>query len=281
MRRIMVAANWKMNKTATESAAFLREFRTLSLDSEVDVVFAVPALNIPSAAEAVTGSQLRIAAQNMHFEQQGAYTGEISASMLVDLGVPYVVIGHSERRQYFTESDDGVNRKAISAHAAGIIPIICVGETLTQREQGITFDVVRMQVKIALKDLSAHQINDTIIAYEPIWAIGTGKTATSQQAEEVCADIRTCIARISSDDTAQKVRILYGGSVTPDNAAELFGMPNIDGGACWGRLIKTGFHQDRQLQGPIDNMIRKLIRAYEPFGYDPLPYGHTDLMNGL
>ena len=243
MRKKIIAGNWKMNNTASQTAAFLSEFKGVVAGADADVVFGIPAINIPAALQAVEGSNVKIAAQNMHFEESGAFTGEISAAMLKDLGVEYVILGHSERRQYFAETDETVNKKTLKAHEAGITPIVCVGELLEQREQGVTFDLVRLQTKIALKGLTPDQVKATVIAYEPVWAIGTGRTATSEQAEEVCADIRNCIAEVYGQDVADEVRIQYGGSVSPANANELFHMPNIDGGLVGGASLKMDFEK--------------------------------------
>ena len=205
----------------------------------MDVVVCPPFVCIAAAAEALKGSNVRLGAQNMHFEQSGAYTGEISPGMLKSLGVEYVILGHSERRQYFGETDEGVNRKAKAAIAEGITPIICVGETLEQRESGITTEIVRNQTKLALQGITAEQAAAVVIAYEPIWAIGTGKTATSQDANETIGTIRAEVAEVLGADTAAKVRIQYGGSMKPANAAELMAMPEIDGGLIGGAALKA------------------------------------------
>ena len=177
----------------------------------------------------------------MYFEEKGAYTGEISPNMLVDAGVKYVIIGHSERREYFAETDETVNKKVLKAFEHGLTPIICCGETLTQREQGITLDWIRQQIKIAFQNVTAEQAKTAVIAYEPIWAIGTGKTATSDQAEEVCGAIRACIVEVYDEATAAEIRIQYGGSVNAGNAAELFAKPDIDGGLVGGASLKPDF----------------------------------------
>ena len=207
----------------------------------MDVVFCVPAIDIIPAMEAAKGTNINIGAENMYFEDSGAYTGEISPKMLADAGVKYVVIGHSERREYFAETDETVNKKVLKALEYGITPIICCGETLTQREQGITIDWIRQQIKIAFLNVTADQAKTTVIAYEPIWAIGTGKTATTEQAEEVCAAIRVCIGEIYDQATAEAIRIQYGGSVNAGNAAELFAQPDIDGGLVGGASLKPDF----------------------------------------
>ncbi|SEP92260.1 triosephosphate isomerase [Lachnospiraceae bacterium RM5] len=241
MRKKIVAGNWKMNMTKTEALALIDELKPLVASDEVDVVFCVPAIDIIPAVEAVKGTNIEIGAENMYFEESGAYTGEISPNMLVDAGVKYVIIGHSERREYFAETDETVNKKVLKAFEHGITPIICCGESLTQREQGITIDWIRQQIKIAFLNVTADQAKKAVIAYEPIWAIGTGKTATSDQAEEVCGAIRECIKEIYDDATAEEIRIQYGGSVNAGNAAELFAKPDIDGGLVGGASLKPDF----------------------------------------
>lgn len=240
-RRKIIAGNWKMNKTPSEAAALVNELKPLVANDEVDVVFCVPAIDIIPAMEAAKGSNIEIGAENMYFEDKGAYTGETAPNMLTDLGVKYVIIGHSERREYFAETDETVNKKVLKAFECGITPIVCCGETLKQREQGITIDWIRMQIKIAFLNVSAAQAAKAVIAYEPIWAIGTGKTATTEQAQEVCAAIRACIAEIYDKSTAESIRIQYGGSVNAGNAAELFAQPDIDGGLVGGASLKPEF----------------------------------------
>jgi len=237
-RTIMAAGNWKMNKTPSEAKAFVESLKGFVADAKSEVVVGVPFVCIPAVVEAAKGSNIKVAAQNVHWEASGAYTGEVSCAMLKELGVDYVIIGHSERREYFAETDEMVNKKARAILDAGMVPIICCGESLTQREQGVTAEHVRYQVKIALLGLTAEEVSRLVIAYEPIWAIGTGKTATSEQAEEVCAIIRDLIAELYSRDVAEKTRILYGGRVKASNAAELFSMPNIDGGLVGGASLK-------------------------------------------
>lgn len=237
-RKIIAAGNWKMNKTAGEAAEFVEALKARVSDANSEVVVGVPFVCLPGAIEASKGSNVKVAAQNMHWEEKGAFTGEISGAMLSELGVDYVIIGHSERRQYFGETDQTVNKKVHAAFKYGLKPIVCVGESLTQREQGVTAEHVRYQVKIALLGLSLEQIKDTVIAYEPIWAIGTGKTATNEQAEEVCAIIRNCVGEVYGSEAAEAVRIQYGGSVNSSNASELFAMPNIDGGLVGGASLK-------------------------------------------
>ena len=241
MRKKIIAGNWKMNMTPTEAVNLVNTLKPLVNNEDVDVVFCVPAIDIIPAMEAAKGTNIHIGAENMYFEESGAYTGEISPKMLEDAGVKYVVIGHSERRVYFAETDETVNKKVLKALEHGITPIICCGESLTQREQGITIDWIRQQIKIAFLNVTADQAKTTVIAYEPIWAIGTGKTATTEQAEEVCAAIRACIGEIYDEATADAIRIQYGGSVNAGNAAELFAQPNIDGGLVGGASLKPDF----------------------------------------
>lgn len=241
MRRKIIAGNWKMNKTPSEAIALINELKPLVATDEADVVFCVPAIDIVIAVEAAKDSNIEIGAENMYFEESGAYTGEISPSMLTDVGVKYVIIGHSERREYFGETDEIVNKKVKKAFEHGITPIVCCGETLTQREQGVTIDFIRQQIKIAFLDITSEQAASAVIAYEPIWAIGTGKVATSAQAQEVCAAIRKCIEEVYDHATAESIRIQYGGSVTADSAAELFAQPDIDGGLVGGASLKPDF----------------------------------------
>ena len=240
-RKKIIAGNWKMNMTPTEAVALVNELKPLVANDEVDVVFCVPAIDIIPAMEAAKGSNIHIGAENMYFEEKGAFTGEISPNMLVDAGVKYVVIGHSERREYFAETDETVNKKVLKAFEHGITPIICCGESLTQREQGITIDWIRQQIKIAFLNVTADQAKTAVSAYEPIWAIGTGKVATTEQAEEVCAAIRACIGEIYDEATAEAIRIQYGGSVSASSAPELFAQPNIDGGLVGGASLKPDF----------------------------------------
>lgn len=241
MRKKIIAGNWKMNKTPSETVTLINELKPLVANDDVDVVFCVPAISLTTALEAAKGSNIEIGAENMYFEESGAFTGEIAPNMLTDIGVKYVILGHSERREYFAETDETVNKKVLKAFEHGITPIICCGETLTQREQGITIDWIRQQIKIAFLNVTADQAKTAVIAYEPIWAIGTGKTATSDQAEEVCAAIRACIKEIYDDATAAAIRIQYGGSVNAANAAELFAKEDIDGGLVGGASLKPDF----------------------------------------
>ena len=242
-RKKIIAGNWKMNKTPSEAVALVNELKPLVANDEVDVVFCVPAIDIIPCMEAAKGSNIQIGAENMYFEESGAYTGEIAPNMLTDAGVNYVVLGHSERRGYFAETDETVNKKVLKAFEHGITPIICCGESLTQRKQGIYIDWIRMQIKIAFQNVTADQAKTAVIAYEPIWAIGTGKTATTEQAQEVCAEIRKCIAEIYDDATAAAIRIQYGGSVNAKTAPDLFAQADIDGGLVGGASLKADFGQ--------------------------------------
>lgn len=240
-RKKIIAGNWKMNMTPTEAVALVNELKPLVVNDEVDVVFCVPAIDIIPAMEAAKGTNINIGAENMYFEEKGAFTGEISPNMLVDAGVKYVIVGHSERREYFAETDETVNKKVLKAFEHGLTPIICCGESLTQREQGITIDWIRQQIKIAFLNVTADQAKTAVIAYEPIWAIGTGKVATTEQAQEVCAAIRVCIGEIYDEATAEAIRIQYGGSVSASSAAELFAQADIDGGLVGGASLKPDF----------------------------------------
>lgn len=243
MRKKIIAGNWKMNKTKNEAIKLIETLKTLVKNDEVDVVFCPPFVSLMAAIEAVKGTNIAIGAQNMYYEESGAYTGEIAPNMLQELGVEYVILGHSERRAYFAETDIAINKKVLKAFEHNLIPIICVGESLEQREQGITVDLVRMQTKIALKDVTKENAKKVVIAYEPIWAIGTGKTATTEQAEEVCAAIRQVVKEIYDQEVSNAIRIQYGGSVNAFNASELFNQANIDGGLVGGASLKTDFGQ--------------------------------------
>ena len=243
MRKKIVAGNWKMNKTPSEAVELVNMLKPLCANEDVDVVFCVPAIDIIPAMEAAKGSNIAIGAENMYYEESGAYTGEISPAMLVDAGVKYVVLGHSERREYFAETNETVNKKMLKAFEHGITPIMCCGETLEQREQGVTMDFIRQQVKVGFLNVTADQAKTAVIAYEPIWAIGTGKTATTEQAQEVCAEIRKCIAEIYDDATAAAIRIQYGGSVIAKTAPDLFAQADIDGGLVGGASLKADFGQ--------------------------------------
>ncbi|MCF0122100.1 MAG: triose-phosphate isomerase [Lachnospiraceae bacterium] len=240
-RNKIIAGNWKMNMTPSEAVTLLETLKPLLHNDEVEVVFGVPAIDIIPVVEACKGTNIKIAAENMYFEEKGAYTGEISPGMLVDAGVRYVILGHSERRTYFHETDEDINKKVLKAFEHGLIPIMCCGESLKQRKQGITMDWIRQQVKVGLQNVTADQAKIAVIAYEPIWAIGTGIAATNVQAEEICKEIRECIAEMYDTNTAQKIHILYGGSVNADNAAGLFIMEDIDGCLAGGASLKQDF----------------------------------------
>ncbi len=240
-RRKIIAGNWKMNMTPTEAVALVELLKPLVNNEEVDVVYCVPAIDIVPVAKAVEGTNVAVGAENFYIEDKGAYTGEISAPMLLDAGVKYVIIGHSERREYFKEDDAFLNKKVKKAFEAGLTPILCCGETLEQREMGVTLDWINLQIKSDLAGVTAEQVASMVIAYEPIWAIGTGMTATSDQAQEVCKAIRETIAGLYGTDTAEKVRIQYGGSMNAGNCAELLAKPDIDGGLIGGASLKADF----------------------------------------
>lgn len=227
-----------MNKTPSEAKALAEAIAAKSADAKCDVVICPTAICIPAAVEAVKGSSVAVGAQNVHFKESGAYTGELAANMLTEAGVKYVIIGHSERRQYFGETDETVNLRTKAALAAGLLPIVCVGESLTEREQGIMDDTVRRQTKIALLGVSAEDAKKVVIAYEPVWAIGTGKTATADQANEVCGIIRETVKGLYGSEVSDVIRIQYGGSMNAGNAAELLAKPNIDGGLIGGASLK-------------------------------------------
>ena len=238
-RKTVIAGNWKMNMTATETKKFAEELkRVMPRAKWCDTVICVPACNIPTAAKVFKELRISVGAENLYYEEKGAYTGEISAAMLRDLGVKYVIIGHSERRQYFGETDTAVNRKVHAALDAGLSPIICVGESESQREMGVTQDWIALQVKTALYGVPAERLRRCVIAYEPIWAIGTGKTATAQQAGEVCTHIRATIRGLYGARVARSVTIQYGGSMNPKNAQELLAQPDVDGGLIGGASLK-------------------------------------------
>jgi len=237
MRKPIIAGNWKMNKTRAEAIELVEALKPLVKDAECDVVVCVPFTDIYAVAEAVKGTNIHLGAQNVHFAEKGAYTGEISADMLLEAGVEYVIIGHSERRQYFGETDETVNKRTLTALAKGLTPIVCVGETLEERETGKTEEVLKGQIVNGLKDVE--DIKQVVIAYEPIWAIGTGKTATSEQANETIAFIRKTVAETFCPKCAEKVRIQYGGSMNAKNAHELMSMPEIDGGLIGGASLKA------------------------------------------
>lgn len=239
MAKYVIAGNWKMNKTPAEAVALIEELKPLVADAACDVVVAVPFVDIPAALEAVKGSQIAVGAQNCHWETAGAFTGEVSAPMLAEMGVKYVIIGHSERRQYFGETDLTVQKRVRAALNAGLTVILCVGETLEQREQGITGEICSLQTKIALGGVSKEEMARVIIAYEPVWAIGTGRTATAQQANEVCGLIRDTLAALYDQEVANNTVIQYGGSMNAANAAELLAQPHVNGGLIGGASLKA------------------------------------------
>ena len=241
MRKKIIAGNWKMNKTPSEAVELAKMLKAKVDTDKSDVVFCVPAIDIIPVGEVIKGTNIALGAENVYFEDKGAYTGEISAPMLKDAGVKYVIVGHSERRQYFGETDEDVNKKIKKILEYGMTPIMCCGETLEQREMDITIEHIRMQIKKGLYGLTAKDVEKVVIAYEPIWAIGTGKTATSQQAQEVCAEVRKVVGEVYGADTAEKMRVQYGGSVNGKNAAELFAMADIDGGLVGGASLKEDF----------------------------------------
>ena len=237
-RKTIIAGNWKMNKTASETKKFAEELKALLPKAKwCDIVVCVPSVNIAAALKGFKDARVSVGAQNVFYEKSGAYTGEVSADMLKDLGVKYVIIGHSERRQYFGETDFTVNRKVLAALEAGLHPIICVGETLEQRELGITMELIALQVKSALAGVPAEKLRKCVIAYEPVWAIGTGKTATPEQAEEVCEHIRAVIRKLYGAKVARAISILYGGSMNEKNAYDLLAQPDIDGGLIGGASL--------------------------------------------
>ncbi len=239
-RKTIIAGNWKMNKTLTETRAFAEEFKPLlGKPKWCEVVLCVPFVNIPAAVRLFKDTRVSIGAQNMHYEESGAYTGEVSAEMLKELGVKYVILGHSERRQYYNETDAAVNKKVHAALEAGLRPIVCVGESLEQRQLGVTMDLISYQVKAALAGVSPDKIRHVVIAYEPLWAIGTGKTATAEQAGEVCEAIRAVIRKMHGARLARAVTIQYGGSMNAKNAAELLAQDDVDGGLIGGASLKS------------------------------------------
>ena len=238
-RTRLVAGNWKMNKTAAEAKAFFEAFNAMPQTAGSEVVFCVPFTSLETAVAMTEGTGIGIGAQNIHFANEGAFTGEISADMVKATGAKWVVLGHSERREYFAETDDTVNKKIKKALEKGITPIVCCGESLAQREGGVTFAWIASQLRLGYVGIAAADAKKTVIAYEPIWAIGTGKVATDEQAQEVCAFIRKELSAMYDAQTADEIRILYGGSVSPDSAAGLFAMPDIDGGLVGGASLSA------------------------------------------
>ena len=239
MRKKVIAGNWKMNMLPNEAISMITELTSLVKETENEVVLCVPYIDLFYSILTAQGTNIKIGAQNMHYEEKGAYTGEVSGKMLKSIGVEYVIIGHSERRQYFNETDETVNKKIKAAFENSLKPIVCVGETLEEREAGKAFEIIENQTKKALEGLTEEQVANTIIAYEPIWAIGTGKTATSNDANEACKKIREKIAKIYGQNTAERVIIQYGGSMKPENAKELLEMSDIDGGLIGGASLKA------------------------------------------
>ena len=237
--KAVIAGHWKVNKNRAEAKALITDLKPLVADASCDVVICVPYTNLETALAATEGTNIKVGAENCHFEKSGAFTGEISSDMLTEMGVEYVIIGHSERRQYFGETDVTVNKRTKAAIAAGLNVILCVGEMLEDRENGITAELVAMQTKIALKDVSKEELKQVIIAYEPVWAIGTGKTATAEQANEVCAIIRSVIAQMYDQAAADAMTIQYGGSMNAKNAEELVAQPDVDGGLIGGAALKA------------------------------------------
>ena len=253
-RKTIIAGNWKMNKTASETVAYASEIKPLLPKARAcESVICVPALNITTAQKALKGTKIHVGAETVHYEAKGAYTGEMSTNMLTDIGVKYVIIGHSERREYYGETDFTVNKKVLAALEAGLTPIVCVGESLEQRELNVQMELLDYQVMVALAGVTQEQMKHIVIAYEPIWAIGTGKTATAEQAQEVCEHIRATIRKKYDARTARAVSILYGGSMNAGNAGELLAMPDIDGGLIGGAALKpVDFAKIIEISGTIE-----------------------------
>ena len=239
MGKYIIAGNWKMNKLPSETYDFVKEVVEATKGASCEVVCCTPYVCLAPAIEAAKGTHVKIGAENLHFEDKGAFTGEVSADMLVDLGVEYVIIGHSERREYNNETDETVNLKTKKALEKGLVPIVCCGESLEEREAGITMDLITIQIKKAFANISAADAAKVVVAYEPIWAIGTGKTATDEQAEEVCGAIRELLVNLYDAETAKAVTIQYGGSMNAANCAGLLAKPNIDGGLIGGASLKA------------------------------------------
>lgn len=239
VRKAIIAGNWKMNKNRAEAKALIEELKPLAAGASCEVVICVPFTNLETALAATEGTNIHVGAENVHFAKSGAYTGEISADMLTEMGVEYVIVGHSERRQYFGETDETVNLRTKAALEAGLKVIVCVGEMLKDRENGITAELVALQTKIALKDVTEEQLKNVVIAYEPVWAIGTGKTATAEQANEVCALIRKVVAEMYNEAAAEALTIQYGGSMNAKNCEELVAQPDVDGGLIGGAALKA------------------------------------------
>lgn len=238
MRKPIIAGNWKMHKTIAEGVAFINAVKAEIVDTDVEALVCAPFTLLPSLVEAAKGTSIKIGAQNMHFEDKGAFTGEVSADMLLDIGVTHVIIGHSERRQYFAETDETVNKKAIKALQKGLTPIVCCGETLEQREAGETKSLCKVQIEKAFAGISAADAPKVVVAYEPIWAIGTGKTASSQDANDVIAYIREVLENVYGDEVSEEIRIQYGGSVKPSNVEEIMNEADIDGALVGGASLE-------------------------------------------
>lgn len=239
LRKAVIAGNWKMNNTPAETMALINEMKPLVAGADCDVVICAPFVDLQAALDAAEGSNIKIGAENCHWAEKGAFTGEVSAPMLKAMGVPYVIIGHSERRQYFGETDETVNKRVRAALDCGLTVILCVGEVLEEREQGVTFEIVGKQTKVALQGVSENELKNVIIAYEPVWAIGTGKTATAEQADEVNGYIREVIAGLYSKEAADAFVVQYGGSMNAANAEELLDKENVDGGLIGGASLKA------------------------------------------
>ena len=239
MGKYVIAGNWKMNKTPAEATALINEIKPLVADAKVDVIVGVPFIDLQAALDTTKGTKIGVAAQNCHWEKSGAFTGEIAAEMLKEMGVGYVILGHSERRTYFGDTNESVQKRVRGALDAGLTVILCVGEYLEQREQGITGEIVATQVKVALGGVSAEELKRVIIAYEPVWAIGTGKTATAEQANEVCALIRDVVKGLYNEAAAKELTIQYGGSMNAKNAEELLAQSDVDGGLIGGAALKA------------------------------------------
>lgn len=239
MGKYIIAGNWKMNKLPSETYDYVKEVVAATEGAQCEVVCCCPYVNLAEAVRAAKNTHVKIGAENLHFEDKGAFTGEVSADMLCDIGVDYVIIGHSERRQYFAETDETVNAKVLKALEKNLLPILCVGESLEEREAGITMDLITIQIKKAFANVTAEDAKKVVVAYEPIWAIGTGKTATAEQAEEVCNGIRKVLANLYDNTTAEAITIQYGGSMNAANAAELLAKENIDGGLIGGASLKS------------------------------------------
>ena len=243
LRKAIIAGNWKMNKNRKEAAELIEALKPIAADKTCGVIICVPFTNLETALRLTEGTNIEVGAENVHFEEKGAFTGEISADMLTEMGVKYVIVGHSERRQYFGETDETVNKRTKAALEAGLKPIVCVGELLWERECNITEEVIARQIKLDFFGISADDLKKCIIAYEPVWAIGTGKTATADQAEEVCAFIRATLAKLYGADVAETITIQYGGSMNAKNAEELLSKTNVDGGLIGGASLKADFGQ--------------------------------------